>query len=181
MTCDCIESGKPLEGTTGHTASCNYARRRAEKQALKPVKAPKPISKVGKNNTFECSDGTRVTQAQINKLLSKSHVEIFTSHLFGGIQLPRECAGCGTRCESVAHIIAKSRCKTLNKTELIWSLDNQFPACFSCNAAIENPKGHAWKFLKNAQKCLDFIQIHDTELYQKFMVNSAGFNDKHAI
>jgi hypothetical protein len=46
MTCDCIESGKPLEGTTGHTASCNYARRRAEKQALKPVKAPKPIAKV---------------------------------------------------------------------------------------------------------------------------------------
>lgn len=59
MTCDCIESGKPLEGTTGHTASCNYARRRAEKQALKPVKAPKPIAKVSKKMKVTVSEYSR--------------------------------------------------------------------------------------------------------------------------
>lgn len=173
MTCDCIESGKPLEGTTGHSASCNYARRRAEKQALKPVKAPKPIAKVGNSNTFECSDGSKIKQIGINQMRSQAYI------LLESVRTDLDiCEGCGGQATCHAHIIAQSRCKVINKTELIWYLDNIFPSCFECNAAIENPKGHAWKSLKNAQKCLDFIKIHDTELYQKFMVNSAGFNDK---
>jgi hypothetical protein len=45
MTCDCIESGKPLEGNTGHTASCNHAQRKAERLLNKPIKAPNKIAK----------------------------------------------------------------------------------------------------------------------------------------
>jgi len=176
--CIRIDCFNPVENKdSGLCATHSREQRKAEKADLKPKKEVKPIPKVGKNNLFKCSDGTKVNQATINRLLSKSHVEIFWSHEFG-MQLPRECKGCGQRCSSTAHIIPKARCKVLGKTELIWSIENQFPACFECNAAIENPKGHAWKSLKNAQKCLDFIKIHDPQLYQKFMVNSAGFNDQ---
>jgi len=44
-SCDCHEFGKILEGRTGHTASCNYSRRKAEKAAAKPPKEKKPIKK----------------------------------------------------------------------------------------------------------------------------------------
>lgn len=79
------------------------------------------------------------------------------------------CAGCGVRCQCNAHIIGQARCKQLRKVELIWHPDNFFPACYKCNAAIENPKGEAWKQLKNKDKCLEFIRLHDPELYQKFI------------
>ncbi len=76
------------------------------------------------------------------------------------------------RAQCTAHIIPQARCKQLGKTELIWDIDNMFAATFESNAAIENPKGQAWKKLHNKQYCLNFMQKHDPELYAKFMVNS---------
>jgi hypothetical protein len=178
MTCDCIESGKPLE-RNGHTGTCNRLTRKQLAAENKPIKATKPIAKVGKSNTFECSDGTRVTQTDI-VFMRRAAYDLMDAENHG---VPI-CEGCGkgTFMEGThAHIIPQARCKDIGKTDLIWERKNLFRGCFDCNSAIESPKGHAWKSLKNAQKCLDFIKIHDSELYQKFMVNSAGFNDKHAI
>lgn len=81
------------------------------------------------------------------------------------------CAGCGARCQCNAHILAQSRCKHLGKTELIWNPDNFFASCYKCNLAIENPKGQAWKNLKNIDSCLSFIKKHDPELYLKFTLS----------
>lgn len=133
-----------------------------DKKAAEKRKAKKGISKNPKdwNNTFLCSDGTRVTQAQIDQKYSGHRAKLRHRTI---------CQGCGKEpavCN--AHIIAKARCKKIGKTELIWNSDNMFQSCFKCNAAIETPKGHEWKRLKNIDTCIQFIYEHDKELYFKF-------------
>lgn len=112
-----------------------------------------------------CSDGSRVSQATINKRYYEARKEKYS----GSIVFI--CAGCGAPCNGSAHIIAQARCKVLHKTELIWHKGNFFPACSKCNQAIENPKGKAWKSLNNIEECLAFIEMHDAELYMKFTLN----------
>ena len=46
-----------------------------------------------------------------------------------------------------------------------------FAATHESNRAIENPKGQEWKKLKDLQYCLNYIEKHDPELFQKFSVN----------
>jgi hypothetical protein len=200
MALNCICEPGQLHERNGHSASCNRLSRKLESdlakeeqrtkaklEALKQPKKQQSIAKVGTKNLFECSDGSKVTQTEINKRLSASHVQIFRSKEFGNEQLPRVCKGCGAICHSTAHIIAKARCKVLRKTELIWYIENQFPACFACNAAIENPNGTAWTKLNNIQTCLQFIMEHDPQLYIKFQLKAQeiGFSIKqvepHAI
>lgn len=138
-----------------------------EKQKVKNQAPRKTISKNPKDwsNTFLCSDGTRVTQAEIDK-----------NYLLV-LDTPRNpvCEGCdSSRSVCRAHIIARARCKVIGKTELIWDYDNLFDACHACNLAIENPKGKAWKQLKNLDKCLSFIKLHDPELYTKFELSAVN-------
>lgn len=116
-------------------------------------------------NMAYCSDGSRVSQATINARYYEARKEKYS----GAIAF--RCAGCGQACNGSAHIIAQARCKVLHKTELIWNPKNFFPACEQCNRAIENPNGEAWKKLNNIEECLEFISIHDQELYMKFSLN----------
>jgi 5-methylcytosine-specific restriction endonuclease McrA len=136
-----------------------YFSKKREPRAT-PSKDPKKW-----RNTFLCSDGTRVTQAEIDAKLTEAYRIKYTN----GPSMT--CAGCGEWADSSAHIIAKSRCKQLHKTELVWCPDNFFPACYSCNSAIESPKGGKWKALRNLDKCMEFVRIHDKELFQKFLNN----------
>jgi|SRR5688572_29475408 len=58
MTCDCIESGKPLE-RNGHTGTCNRLTRKQLEFENKPVKAPKPIARVSKKMKVTVSEYSR--------------------------------------------------------------------------------------------------------------------------
>lgn len=108
-----------------------------------------------------CSDGSRVSQATIDKRRADSYRERYGDS-------PQACHGCGRPATCSAHIIAQARCKVLHKTELIWDEKNYFPSCYKCNAAIENPKGTEWKHLCNLSECLAVIREHDPESYTKF-------------
>lgn len=145
------------------TEEKKQAEKRAQQLKKAKEKSQKPKARISKNpadwsNTFLCSDGTRVTQAEINEMLKQTYAEIDDCF----------CEGCGEVGNSHAHIIAQARCKQLGKTELIWDRDNIFWSDFKCNAAIENPKGEAWKILRNIDQCIQFIYEHDKELYFKF-------------
>lgn len=173
--------GNITEGRTNFCSSHNRQlrkeseneRKQSEKRALQLQKAreksKEPRKKISKNpadwsNTFLCSDGTRVTQAQINERLHEAYDQIDDCF----------CKGCGRVGNSHAHIIAQARCKQIGKTELIWDRDNIFWSDFACNSAIENPKGKSWKSLKNIDKCLAFIKLHDPELYTKFELSAVN-------
>lgn len=123
---------------------------------------PKGKKRVPKNSWL-CSDGTRVTQKEIDKKRSEAYKLKYQDNPHPIDEGFRE-----KRAECTAHIIAQSRCKKIGKTELIWDIDNMFPATFESNLAIENPKGDAWLKLHNKDYCLRFIQLHDAELFAKF-------------
>lgn len=114
-------------------------------------------------NHYNCSDGRKLTAGTIKSYLNKAYHKKYR-----GEPYPR-CEGCGDEAQCSAHIIAQARCKQLGKTELIWNPSNFFPSCYLCNRAIENPKGKAWRELRNIQTCLEFIKQHDPELYTKFV------------
>ena len=114
------------------------------------------------NNTFLCSDGTKVTQAEINVFRAEAYAQRYPVQ-------SATCHGCWKRkAQGSAHVIAQARCKILGKTELIWDPRNFFPACLQCNAAIESPNGKNWKHLLNIDDCLKFIKQEDPELFTKF-------------
>ncbi|HEU5289546.1 MAG TPA: hypothetical protein VFU05_02810 [Cyclobacteriaceae bacterium] len=148
------------------------AQKQSEKRAkiLEKAKSKAPRKTISKNpkdwsNTFLCSDGTRVTQATINDNLRR-HYAVNGKNVV--------CDGCRKATTGHAHIISQARCKQIGKTELIWHRMNWFYGCNECNAAIENPKGGAWKGLLNIRKCLSFIKEHDPELYAKFQLSSVN-------
>jgi hypothetical protein len=116
-------------------------------------------------NYSQTSTGERITDATIQARYSK-----MLRYRYEGCGRLK-CEGCGEYATCTAHIIAKARLKQLHKAELIYDPKASFPACYKCNLAIENPKGEAWKELKNKEYCLEFIEIHDPELYQKFILN----------
>lgn len=116
-----------------------------------------------KPNRFYCSDGSTVSQAEIDKKRSEAYRIKYQDN-----PNPIDEGFKEQRAQCTAHIIAQARCKQLGKTELIWDIDNMFPATFESNQAIENPKGDAWLKLHNKNYCLNFIEKHDKELYAKF-------------
>jgi hypothetical protein len=123
----------------------------------------RPRGSVGSITKYHCSDGSTVTQREIDKKRSEAYRKKYQDN-------PHPiCEGFGgKRAEGTAHIIPQSRCKKIRKTELIWDLDNMFPASHAANKAIENPKGQEWKQLKNIDKCIQFMYEHDKDLYFKF-------------
>jgi hypothetical protein len=181
--CEMYDCSNPCEGNTSYCASHNRQVRKEQLEVLKKAEKrrallskPKTIykkpNKVGTKNTWACSDGTRLNQYEIDTKLTEAYRIKYTK----GNSCT--CEGCGRWADSSAHIIAKSRCKQIGKTELTWDENNFFPACFECNSAIENPKGTEWKNLKNIDKCIAFIYDHDKELYFKF--EAQGWQSKKA-
>lgn len=150
----------------------NEKRVKTLEKAKKKALEKKPgISKNPKDwkNTFLCSDGTRVTQAEINQRRSEAYQKAYS-----GVT-ESTCHGCWKRkSHGHAHIIAQARCKQLGKTELIWDPSNFFPACLQCNSAIESPNGKNWKGLLNINQCLEFIKLHDPELFTKFELSAVN-------
>lgn len=174
MQGECVDcGGGPIE-VNDRCASCNHAFRKSERilqaNLERSIEKQQKAKAFGKSparpNTFECSDGKRVSQSQIVSYYLQARINKYK----GAIK--HTCEACGGMSEGSAHIIAQARCKVIHKTELIWDPGNFFPACHKCNAAIENPKGEGWKALRNVDKCLLFIAMHDPELLAKFRANS---------
>lgn len=153
------------------TQATEKRKKQIEKVKSKNQQKRKPISKNPKDwgNTFLCSDGTRVTQYEINALLDQAYSLKYDRNIL------YPCEGCGAFfVKNHAHIIPQARCKNIGKTELIWNPDNFFRADHTCNRAIENPNGKEWKRLKNIDHCLSFIKQHDPELFAKFELSAVN-------
>ena len=112
-------------------------------------------------NKYYCSDGSRVSQATIDKRRGEAYRERYGD-------TPQSCHGCGRTATCSAHIIAQARCKVLHLTDLIWNPLNFFPSCYICNSRIENPRGEGGKKLCNLEECLVVIREYDPVLYSKF-------------
>lgn len=174
-----LTCGNMVEGRTNYCSTHNRLMRKAEETAAKQANQlankllqqkaakSKPKAKISKNpkdwnNTFLCSDGTKVTQAEINVFRAEAYAQRYPVQ-------SATCHGCWKRkAQGSAHVIAQARCKILGKTELIWDQRNFFPSCLQCNAAIESPNGKNWKALLNITECLEFIKQEDPELFTKF-------------
>ncbi len=115
-------------------------------------------------NKYYCSNGERVTEATIKSRLSAAYKRWYAGE---GIQV---CAGCGGVASGTAHILPRSQCKVLHKTELIWDKFNTFPACHMCNAIAENIQSDAIKELKNYDRILHVLSVLDEERFKKMIL-----------
>jgi hypothetical protein len=158
MTCSVPDCDKLAE-RSGKCATHARLERKAIEEAAKPKKQAKPIDKVGKKNLFECSDGEKVTQAQINYYRGLCYEQ--KDFIHGGVQWI--CEGCLGKSEGRAHIVPQARCKTLKKTELIWDTKNIFYACHKCNSIAENVSSPAIMQLKNYARIKAFMIENDYE------------------
>lgn len=151
-----IESDEK-KANESHSKKLEKARARQSEKKPGISKDPKKWK-----NTFLCSDGTKVTQAEINERRSAAYKAKYSVERYW-------CEGCKKWLTSThAHIIPQARCKSLGKTELIWDRCNFFRACNACNLALENPKGNAWKSLLNIDYCLLYMKQEDPDLFTKF-------------
>lgn len=113
-------------------------------------------------NKYRCSNGEMVTQGVINTRRSKAYKKLYEDDPYP------LCQGCHcVRSQGSAHIIPQSICKQLGLTELIWSAENIFPACISCNQKAENVSSEAITTLKNFERIKEVIEKYDTERFNK--------------
>lgn len=98
-------------------------------------------------NKYNCSDGTRVSQATIDKRRSETYREMYE-----GVPHPN-CFGCELPAQGSAHIVPQKICKDIGKAEYCWKPVNIIPACNKCNSIIESYKGDEIKKLL----CYDYI------------------------
>lgn len=110
-----------------------------------------------KMTKYKCSDGTEMTQRQIDLKRSWAYRYKYESNPH-----PR-CEETGERAQCSSHIISQKRCKELHKTELIWDADNFYPATYEANSRWESND----RTLKNYDKYMKFVQKHDPEGYLK--------------
>lgn len=128
----------------------------------KPVKQEKKAKKHSHKNTYELSNGIRVTEDYINARLSQSYKE---KH--AGNPTPI-CEGCGHgHADDNSHIISKARLKQLGKTELIWDKNAYCSYCRECHVIFESYKSGKYRKLNNIQYALDFLFQHDREMWDK--------------
>lgn len=109
----------------------------------------------------KCSDGTVVSEATIKRKLTEAYRE-----KYAGEPHP-SCFECGQPAEGSGHIIPKSICKQLHKTELIWDFENFTAMCHSCNQKVENISSPEFKLLNGYEYYLEIFRKHDRTRYYK--------------
>jgi hypothetical protein len=82
-------------------------------------------------NMYYCSDGTRVSQATIDRRRSQTYRDAYGDQ-------PKQYCRCGKVAQGSSHIVSQMRCKHLQKSDLIWLRKNFVPACNSCNSRWES-------------------------------------------
>jgi len=114
-------------------------------------------------NLYKCSDGSKVSEAAIQRKLSEAYREFYLFCPIG------KCEGCAGTAQCTAHIIPKARLKQLGMTELIWNHVVWFRSCFRCNMVAENPESDEIKTLLNYQEILEVTKRFDPERYSKMI------------
>lgn len=109
-----------------------------------------------------CSDGTKISDAQIKANLSKAYKEKYFYN-----QSPL-CEACGkARAQGSAHSIPKARLKVLGLSDKIYDPMFFWASCTSCNLKAENPQ--ECKNLNNYLSILELCSQYDWERYQKML------------
>jgi len=80
---------------------------------------------------YTCIDGTRVSQATIDRKRSETYKELYAGE-------PHPNCGCNKPAQGTAHWVPQKVCKEEGITEYCWLAINMVPACHSCNSRIEN-------------------------------------------
>lgn len=106
-----------------------------------------------------CSDGNKVSESTIKRKLSNTYRQMYE-----GEPHPR-CRGCGCAAQGSAHIVPKSICKSLGKTEYIWNPANIIPACHRCNSIIESYKSPEFRNLHCFEQILQVTKLIDYARY----------------
>jgi len=86
-------------------------------------------------NTYSCSDGTRVTQSQIDSRVRKAKGEVIKSQFDQyGYNFCEECGhnGSGTRLDC-SHDYSVGKSKSEGKTEQSWNIKNIIIRCRKCH------------------------------------------------
>jgi hypothetical protein len=109
-------------------------------------------------NMYYCSDGSRVSEATIQRRYSASLKEKHEG------SSSKVCECCRQR-QAIHndHTIAKARCKVIHKTELIWHPHNYVSSCEQCHREWENFKSGDWTLHFNIVERLFFLKEHDPE------------------
>jgi len=108
-------------------------------------------------NKYTCSNGDRVTQATINRRLTECYKRM------GDPRLPYPV--------DHDHTISQARCKTLHKTELIWSPDNIEFSSREKHTEWEGYKSGKFAFHENVVNRMFFVKKHDREGFMKRLLS----------
>lgn len=174
----------PTEGTTGRCATRNKAIRKQEEEDAKPAKQFKPLqrSSISKDpkqwkNTYSCSDGEKMTEEKVRGMLKTCINFMDDRRKAANISLFL-CDAYNMRMAVIDHdhTIAKARCKELGKTELIWDEDNIEYSSRQAHQEWESYKDGAFLNHRNFEKRMNFLKIHDPEMYEKRIQVWAEFN-----
>lgn len=133
-------------------------------------KRSKRIKGVSDAKRYRCSDGTLVSQSEINERLKVAYKSIDQAR-------DPICQGTG-RSDlplSHSHTISQARCKELGKTELIWDEDNIELENFHEPSSFPTAAHNIWevgsleqkKTLLNFTRKLQYIELHDQQTFQK--------------
>jgi hypothetical protein len=111
-------------------------------------------------NYYTCSDGVRLTQAQINSRLSKERKGWREKYVC-------ECFGAPHIAHDADHSISQKRCKEIGKTELIWDEGNISWSCREAHQLWESYKNGKFQYHKNFKKRMLFVAMYDYEGFMK--------------
>jgi DNA-directed RNA polymerase subunit RPC12/RpoP len=144
------------------------------------VKRGSQIDSVSSKKRYYCSDGTLVSQQEIKWRLSITHDRIKQTRL-------PVCQGHGRGDIplSFSHTISQARCKDLGKTELIWDEDNIELEGFHEPSSKPIYAHNIWEvgsieqkvLLLNFERKLEYIALHDYEMYQKYLIKLEELNE----
>lgn len=82
-------------------------------------------------NKYTCSDGTRISQATIDRRRSEAYRDLYAGE-------PHPMCGCNKPAQGTAHWVPQKICKDNGIAEYCYLSINMVAACHSCNSSIEN-------------------------------------------
>ena len=128
---------------------------------FKPYSKEQSVGVKSKGIMYKCSDGTKLSEAQIKTRTSKEYKHTPFSEI---------CQCCGSeKATEHDHTISKARCKTLHKTELTWDSNNWSDSCRTCHGQWESYKSGEFADHLNFIERMKFIKTNDLEGFNKRM------------
>lgn len=125
----------------------------------KKDKKTKRITAISDKKKFYCSDGSKVSQKDINDNLKK---------LYATMPLTANCeAYPHLKANDHDHTISQARCKQLRKTELIWDRDNIALSSRLAHMEWESYRNRRFEEHKNVLQRMLYMKKHDPEGFEK--------------